>query len=163
MGQSGDVVHSFGHSGGTNLHPLVLILLFFSCIIIFYLQGKHVLIPFFLLTFTIPLGQAIEIGGINFLIFRIILIIMWIKILFVDKTNPIVLNRIDKAIIYWVASSVICYTILWSAFGALVNRLGFAFDGLGIYFLFRCLLKDFNDYDLIIYTEIFIAIVVAIF
>ena len=46
---------------------------------------------------------------------------------------------------------------------ALVNRLGFAFDALGMYFVFRCLVRDWVDVDRIILGVILIAIPVACF
>lgn len=163
MDESADIVHAFGQGGGTNLHPLVIAILAISVILIFSLKGKQIAIPFFVLTFTIPMSQVIVVGGVHFLLIRILLIIVWVKVLLVDGLNPIALNRMDKTVIFWVISSVLTYTILWAAFGALMNRLGFAFDALGIYFFFRYLLRDFDDYDAILYTQIIIALVVAVF
>src|SRR5574337_898991 len=45
----------------------------------------------------------------------------------------------------WAASGTIAYTLLWRTSGAFINRLGGSFDIIGIYFLTRFLVRDFDD------------------
>lgn len=61
----------------------------------------------------------------------------------------------------WVLAAIITYTILWQTSDALVNRLGFAFDALGIYFLIRGLVKDPVDIERVIKIWACISIFVA--
>jgi hypothetical protein len=55
------------------------------------------------------------------------------------------LNSIDKALIWWVISSIVTYTIMFGSVAALVYRLGVAYDVGGLYFLFRFLLRTRRD------------------
>jgi hypothetical protein len=68
----------------------------------------------------------------------------------------------DIAIILWTVSSMSVYILQQGSSAAVINRLGFAFDVLGMYFLFRCLIRDWSDIEYIILGFIFVSIPVSI-
>ena len=52
--------------------------------------------------------------------------------------------------------------MLWKTFDAFINRLGFMFTSLGIYFIFRILINSFSDIDRLIKTLIIMSIPVML-
>jgi hypothetical protein len=61
------------------------------------------------------------------------------------EVTAIKLNTIDKSIIYWGIASFVIYITRLQTFEALVNRLGFFYNSIGIYFLFRFYIQDRTD------------------
>jgi hypothetical protein len=73
---------------------------------------------------------------------RVLIIFGWIRIFFRKEFNSLKLVDIDKVFICWVVSSVIVYFLLYQSASALINRLGHAYDALGLYFLIRSVLSE---------------------
>ena len=94
--------------------------------------------------------QQFIILGLNFNILRIIILFGWIRVVKNNEHLSLKINTIDKLIIYWVIYSVISYTLLYQSSGAFINRLGFAYNVLGLYFLFRVMVTDFYQLPSII-------------
>jgi hypothetical protein len=142
--------HYFGGGGDTNIHPIVLVILLFATALIFFLRRKYVVYPFLLAAVLIPISQVVVIGGLHFMGLRILIFVGWVRILcsrFITHKEPPLgsLNGIDKAFVAWIASLTIIYTILWGQLGAFLNQLGLAYTDLGLYFLFRFLIRDDED------------------
>lgn len=83
--------------------------------------------------------------GLNFHFLRILILFGWIRLIFRGEASDAKLNTIDKLLISWVIYSVASYTLLYGSLGTLINRLGFAYNTIGLYFLFRFLIRDFDD------------------
>jgi hypothetical protein len=56
-------------------------------------------------------------------------------------------NKLDHAVVFWVISGVVMFTILWSQWGAFSSKLGELYNYLGTYFLLRFLIQDDNDLE----------------
>lgn len=151
----------YGNTGITNIHPIILVALFAAGILIFLLNRRYVLIPLLFVGLLTPMGQRFVIAGLDFTVLRVLLIFAWIRLFIRSEYYSIRLNSIDKVLILWVVSNVVAFTLLWQTVGALINRLGFAYDSIGIYFLFRCFVKDFEDIDRVIKVLTIISVIIA--
>jgi hypothetical protein len=156
----------FGGVGGTNLSPLILIWLVLAGLAILLLPRKYIVVPFFSSVFLIPLGQALVIGGLHFLVFRLIIIFALFRV-FADRirgasAKSMRLNPIDKTFFWYCISSVITFTLLFNDAQAFVNRLGFALDSLGTYFVLRMLFEDEVVVDRAIKVLAVVSAVVAV-
>lgn len=156
------IMHGYGGDEASVLHPVVLIALVVSISLIVLLPRRYAVVPLLIMGIITPMDQRIVVFGINFMIIRILILFVYIRITLRSEYRSVKLNAIDKAFMLWVFSAVISYTLLWQTFGALVNRLGFAFNALGLYFLFRFLVLDFKDIDRLIKTLVLISVVIAI-
>jgi len=114
-------------------------------ILTIFLPRRFALIPIFMATCYITIGQQVVVAGLNFTGMRILILCGWLRLVMRREISAIKLNAIDKAIIYWVIASIITYTLLWQTSGAFINRLGLAYNALGLYFLFRYIIRDFDD------------------
>jgi hypothetical protein len=116
-----------------------------------------------LLSIMIPLGQKIEILNLNFHVFRLLILAGWVKILFNHNLRLEKIEKVDKVIIYWVTVSFIIYIIQQYSIDAVVSRLGFAYNAIGVYFLYRILIKRNEDINTICNTLAIASAFVAIF
>jgi len=108
-------------------------------------RREYAPIPVLIIAIYVTLGQVIEIFGLHFTMFRVLVLFGWVRLVMRGEIHIRKFNAIDKCIILWVVSSVAAYTIQRGSFEALVNRLGLAYNAIGLYFLFRCLIRDMSD------------------
>lgn len=131
----------------TNFSLIGLSFILLMGILLIYLPRRLAPLPIFMCACFITLGQRIDILGLNFYALRILILFGWIRLIFRKEFSGIKLNTIDNVIIWWVIYSIVSYTLLYGSVAAFINRLGFAFNVIGLYFLFRFLIRDFNDID----------------
>jgi hypothetical protein len=91
------------------------------------------------------MGQRVLIGGLNFTMIRILLLFGWARLILRGEFRSIKLNRIDKALLWWTLSSMVTYLLLWQTFDAFKDKLGLAYNAVGLYFLFRFLVRDLDE------------------
>src|SRR4029077_17857155 len=77
-----------GGASETVLHPIVLAAMLIAIVLIFVLPRKHVIWPFLLTAFLIPLGQSILLGGLHFFVIRIIILTVAVRMLASWFTSP---------------------------------------------------------------------------
>jgi hypothetical protein len=114
-------------------------------LIMLILPRKYAIIPLLISSCYVTLGQRVVIEGLDFTMMRIMVLFGWARLVLRKETWAIELNSIDKVIILWTLSSIISYTLLWQTSAAFINRLGHAFNTIGMYFLFRFIIKDMDD------------------
>ena len=77
---------------------------------------------------------------------RIIIFIGFARIIVRKELFAISLHRIDTVLIAYVAVSVAAYLLLRSGSSeAIIRQLGFSYNTLGLYFIFRALIHDMDD------------------
>lgn len=132
--------------GETVIHPLALGFTLFMGIMMLFLPRRYVIIPMLFATLFITAEQRIVIMDLDFNMIRILVLFGWARVLLKGEIKSFKLNRIDKVIILWAVSGIITYTILWKTSTAFIYRIGRAFNIIGLYFLFRILIRDFDDF-----------------
>jgi phosphate starvation-inducible membrane PsiE len=151
-----DQSHFIG--GGTTdsvLSPIVLVGMLIGILLMLLLPRRFVIVPFLLCIFLIPLGQQIYLGGVHWLVGRILVLAGLLKISISkvgSKGNflPGGYNSIDRAFLWCTLAESICVVLQYMQSQALINQFGFLIDYLGAYFLLRALIQDKKD----IYTAI---------
>lgn len=131
----------------TNLSSIGLSFIFIMGISVLFLPRRLAFVPIIMTTCYITLGQQLLISVFHFSAIRIVILLSWFRLFVRGEISALKLNSLDKAVICWVISSFVIYNLQWLTSEALVNRLGFVFDVIGIYFLFRFIIIDFNDIE----------------
>jgi hypothetical protein len=171
MGQeeyyAGGQEHYFGGGGDTLIHPAVAVLLGLVVLLVLFVRRKYIIYPFMLFAILIPFTQVVVVGGLHFQVIRILILVAWLRLViirFLTRSDPAIipLNRTDKVFSLWVLSNAVMFTILWGQWGALVNRLGFLYTYLGIYFLMRFLIRDNDDVERTIKVLAFVSILCGV-
>ncbi len=127
------------------INPLGLAFTLLMGVLLIALPRRYALVPVIILTCFMTMGQVVLVMGFHFTMIRILVLFGWARLLVRREIRSIRLNGIDKALLYWTVSSVVINTLLWQTSEAFANRLGLAYNALGLYFLFRFLLRDLGD------------------
>lgn len=123
----------------------VLVITLAMGLLLFFLPRRYAIVPLIVTACFLTLGQMLVIFGFSFSMMRIILLFGWLRAFFRRELFSFKLINTDKIIILYVLASIIMNTIMRGNFSAFNNRLGFAFDIIGAYFLCRAFVRDNSD------------------
>ena len=149
-------------SNTTTVHPIGLAVLLILCGIMWILPRRDALIPFLILVCFIPSAQRIVVFSLDFTFLRIMVMAGWMRLAIRQEIIPLKWTGLDFAIIAWGVIGVVVNTIQLGNTDGLVYMLGTRFDALGIYFLFRMLLRRIEDLDRLIFAFILVSVPVAL-
>jgi hypothetical protein len=136
----------FGGGGDTFLTPVGLVLIVLLCGLILVLPRKYRMIPLLIGSILIPISQQLVVGGLHFMIFRVLIVLTAIRTCVeVSRGLRFRLTSLDLILIAWATSALITFTLLWGTLDALTNRLGLMYDSFGAYFVLRLLCRDEED------------------
>jgi len=114
-------------------------------VLMVFVPRRYALLPVIAMICFMTMGQRILVFGLNFTLIRILLLFGWLRVIARGEVRAIKLNPIDRVLIYYVISAVITYTLLWQTWEAFINRMGLAYNAIGLYFLFRLLVRDLDE------------------
>ncbi len=157
------IIGDTAYAGHTTVHPLAICTVIVLGISVLFLPRRWSVFPILFMTCFISSAQRIVIAGMDFDFLRIMVLFGVMRLLLRKEYIGFVWKSLDSMVALWVASSVFFFILREGTFGAVINRLGFAFDVFGMYFLFRCLIRSWIDIDRIILSVILISIPVMIF
>lgn len=149
--------------GQTTVQPLALLLLIILVAGILLVNRRSVVIPILLMACFVAPAQRIVLFGLDFNFTRILILAGWIRVLVKNEQSLFAWNAIDKTIILWAISNTAAYVLLRESTGAFVYRLGTSFDSIGMYFLFRFLIRDLDDIKHLTVSLLYLSIPVAFF
>jgi uncharacterized membrane protein len=90
----------------------------------------------------VPMQNSYDFMGFGFMVHRILIGFGLLRVLVQNEGRGFTRTQIDYVFLMLVAWSIVAYTLLWGTWEAFVNRLGMAYDMIGLYFLFRLLLRS---------------------
>jgi hypothetical protein len=156
-----------GGESGTMLHPVVLVAMLLTIVLMAALPRKYVVAPFLFTVMLTPIGQNLYVFGSHVFVVRILILVGWIRIAWTSLSHPTDLvpggvKFIDKAFILWAVCRALAIMLFYQVSGAVINQGGFLWDALGGYFLLRYLIRDKEDILRTIKTFAVIAAVLAI-
>lgn len=146
----------------TFLSPAALVLTSLAVLLIFLLPRRYVVVAVIVPSFFITMGQQLVLGGLHLYISRLLVLAAWIRLLASGWQRLYQPSRIDKAILIWGAADAIAFFVLWHQPEALINRLGFLYNLVGFYFLFRLLFHNSEDIDRTIKTFAVVCFLLAL-
>lgn len=149
--------------GQTSVHPIGLFAVIILGICILLLPRKWSVLPVLVMACFVSSAQRIVIGGMDFNMLRIMVLFGITRVILKREYSGFKWVNLDTVIVFWVVSSMFFYTIRLCTVSAFVNRLGFGFDAFGMYFLFRCLIRNWLDVHQIVLGFILISIPVTFF
>jgi hypothetical protein len=136
-----------GGARETMMHPLVASLLLFVFLLIQKLPRNKVIVPFLFTYFSVPIGQVLVLGGIHFTALRILIIAGLIRRASTWASSregkyPGGYNTLDKVIVIWTITSLICICVQWMNWQNTIARLGDFLDSLGGFMVARYFIPD---------------------
>lgn len=146
----------------SNVSQIGFVFTLIMAILFIVLPRKYALVPLLMTALYLTQGQVMIIATLHFTMLRIMILVGFVRIAMRKEYGHVKLNKIDMFLILYVISSVIIKTILWQTSAEFINRLGFAYDAIGSYFLFRCLIKDYDDFRILLKIMAFIIVPLAV-
>ena len=135
-----------GRYGQTDIHPLALLLTLCMGVAMLMVRRDRAVWPLLIVACLVTHAQRVVVGGLDFSMLRLLILFGWARLLFRGETSSYRHHPLDTAIIVWQLLALFAYVIGPRASGAsFVFRLGLTVDSLGMYFLFRILLRDVLD------------------
>jgi len=150
------------YHGVTTIHPLGLAIVLILGVMLIMAPRQNAVLPMIILACFVPSAQRIVIISADFDLLRILVLFGWARILLRNEFKGFVWNRMDTLLVAWMMSGTIIMTLNLGTAGALLNRTGWMFDGIGMYFLFRCIFKEWKDLERVATAFILVSFPVAI-
>jgi hypothetical protein len=163
MDEQTDIIGNPEWAGQTMVHPVGFASVLLLGIALLLLPRRWAVLPMLIIACFIPSAQRIVILGMDFNFLRIMVVFGFFRLLFRREYKSFTWSSLDTAIVLWGLSAMTIYVFREGSFSAFVNRLGFGFDAFGMYFLFRCLVQNWQDVTTVIYGIILISLPVALF
>lgn len=147
----------------TNIHPVGLAAVLILGLAVLFLPRRWAIFPMICIACIVPSAQKLVILGLDFNFLRIMVVFGFMRLLIKKEHVGFVWTQLDTMVILWSISAILIFTFQQGTFSTFINRLGFGFDVFGMYFLFRCLIRDWVAIDRIVLGVILISIPIAIF
>jgi len=145
----------------TNIHPVGLIAVLVLGILMLMVSRRRAVLPMVVVACFIPAVQKVVVFSLDFNLLRIMVLFGVLRLLIRGEGRGFHWKTIDKVLVTYVISAALINTLQIGTLSAFINRLGFAFDALGMYFVFRCLIRSWEDVDHLILGCIMISIPLA--
>ena len=138
------IANPFLTDNTTFITPLGLGFTILMGLLVLFLPRRFALLPILAMICYMTMGMRVMVGGLNFTMIRVLLIFCWMRLVCRGEFRRMSINEIDKALMWFIAISVITHTFLLGEDG-LKYKLGQAYDALGFYFFFRYLFRDWGE------------------
>jgi hypothetical protein len=127
------------------------------------LPRRQAVIPMLIMACFVAPGQRVVLLSLDFTFLRILVLCGFVRLLARQELRGFQVNAMDWLLIAWTVTNTVAYTILNQSAAAFVNRLGFSFDAIGMYLLFRCLINSREDLDRVVMALIVLSAAVVPF
>ncbi len=134
-----------GWANQTVLHPLGLAAVLVLGVLLMVLPRRTAVLPLIIMASFVASAQRLTILGVDMDLLRIMVLFGWGRLAIRNEFRGFRWKTIDKVLIVWLAAGTVVYSLQYGTAAALLNRLGHAYDAVGMYFLFRCLLQNWED------------------
>jgi hypothetical protein len=133
-----------GYHNQTTLHPLGVVMLVVASGLLMALPRRGAMWPVLALACFVSPAQRIIILGGDFTLLRLIVLSGWLRVLLRNEYRTLRWRKLDTGMVLWASAGTVI-PVIRAGLPLLVNRLGFAYDVVGSYLLFRCLVRDWAD------------------
>lgn len=135
------------YHGVTTLHPLGLVAVLVLGGAMLFVPRRFAIWPMIVMACFIASAQRLVIAGADFNLLRLMVLFGVVRVVMRGEYAGFRWKAMDFALVAWLISGTIAYTTYYGTPQALLNRMGWMYDGLGMYFVFRCLIRGWRDVD----------------
>lgn len=131
----------------TNVHWVGLTFALLLAFGLLVLPRRWAPVTFLALACFIPSGQRVVVLGLDFSFLRIMILFGWLRVVVRREYAGFSFHALDLVLLAWVLVGLIAYTLCHRTPDALIFKLGTAFGAVGLYFVFRFLVRNWVDLD----------------
>ncbi len=146
----------------TTLHPIGLLAVFLLGVATLVVPRRYALAPMLIMACFISPAQRIVVASLDFNLLRVMVLFGWLRIVLFAETRRLSWKSIDTVVILWAVVATMVVTLREGTMGALIYRLGLTFDAVGMYFLFRFMIRSWKDIEKLMLVAAIISIPVAV-
>ncbi|HEX3107153.1 MAG TPA: hypothetical protein VHQ22_22155 [Terriglobales bacterium] len=154
-----------GGAATTALNPIVFFLILIVGGIVLFRPYRSVIIPFFAVSILVPMDQVLLVGSLHFPMLRLLALFGIVRLIREKSSSKKIfsggMTKIDYVLISFVLSSAVAGIALFREWGEVVFQLGEIYTAFGLYFLFRFLIRDKDDFLRMVRTFAYIAPFIA--
>lgn len=158
-----NIVGNLSYANQTTVNLVGLVILLISGVCLLSLPRRWAIFPMLVMACFVSSAQRIVVFNLDFNYLRILVLFGVFRVIIKNEFASFKWCRLDKAVILWAVSSALLYTVRLASLSGLINRLGFCFDAIGMYLLFRCLIQNWGDVDRIIKGLFWISLPLCVF
>jgi len=107
------------------------------------------------------MDQRIELFSMDFTSLRLCILSGLLRMFLRNEIQAVRFNRIDVLFIFWMAIGAIIYVLQWADMSSIIYKMGVLFDGFGFYWLFRQMIRKWEDISSVVSVFAILAIVSA--
>lgn len=145
----------------TTLHPLGLAAVLILGMSMLLAPRSYVVVPMIVMACFVAPAQRVVVFTLDFNLLRILVLFGWVRVLLQHEFRGLRWKSIDIVIILWGISGLVIQVLQHGSIDVFIYRLGVMFDAVGMYFLFRCLIRNPEDVARIITWICVISVPVA--
>lgn len=153
--------YSLDYYGQTVLHPVGFGALLVLGLATLVAPRRYAVVPMLVMACFIAPAQRVAVFTLNFDLLRIMVLIASARVLLWSEWKAFRLHRTDGVLIAWAFVAAACYILLHGTAEAVKYKLGTTYDALGMYFVFRCLVRSWDDIHAIVYAVTWISFPIA--
>src|SRR6185312_1238500 len=122
----------------TAFNPVAVLFLFGACAVMLFASRQAASKAILMMAAFVPLGQQVVLLGLHFTFLRILIAFGALRILSRGEAQRFRWQTLDRLFILWVFVVLLCGILR----GPKTEMFGHAYDGVGIFLLFRLLVRD---------------------
>lgn len=128
----------------TVVHPLGLAAVLLLGAILLLAPRRYAVLPFIAVLCFIPATQRIAVMSLDFNFVRLLILVGWLRLVLRREWVNLRWIVLDTVFVAWVGVSGFTYVALHGS-SAIVFQLGHAYDAIGAYLFFRCVIRSWRD------------------
>ncbi len=133
----------------SNINTIGYIFTVVMGVMLFLLPQRFAALPLIMTASYMTYGQVMGVGPLHFYLIRIMIFLGFLRVILRKEFVAISFNSIDRLIITFAVAYAIIYYLLRKETGAFIASMGFVYNAVGLYFIFRSIVHDEDDYYLI--------------
>lgn len=146
----------------TTLHPIGLIAVLLLGIGMLVVPRRYALIPMLIMACFISPAQRIVIATLDFNLIRLMIIFGWCRVFIYGEVRGFKWKGLDSAVVMWTVIATVVVALREGTIPALIYRLGLTYDAIGMYFLFRMLIRSWKDLEWLMIAAAVISVPIAV-
>lgn len=146
----------------TSVNALGFSVTLFLGVLLLILPRRYAPIPLLMIGAYMTYGQILNVAGIHFTMLRVMILIGWVRIIGRGEARQFRFNTLDKVFLCWIIAHVAISIMREQTNAAITFNMGYAYNAVGLYFLFRFIVRDLDEYEVIIKSLAIIMIPLAV-
>jgi hypothetical protein len=153
---------AFKYQDMTVLNPLAFGLTLLMGLLVLYGRRDKALFALIVVASIITNTQRIVVAGADFDMLRIMIIFGVLRVSMRGEWRFMRWNSTDRLFLAWITVRTLAYMLMMRSLGGTIYSLGYAYTGLGLYLVFRALVRDPSDIRAAIRAFVLVSVPVAL-